>query len=533
MTAKSDISKYQKVLARFLEKARASREQHILDLFESETDRLDRLSLELGSLYFDFSRHRFALSALPALGELVQASGLKEKRASMFAGEVINPTEQRAVFHTALRAAPDKRLNLGAGENVSDEIQQTLQRMREFSTSVRDGQWRGAGGERITDIINVGIGGSQLGPLLACDALEEFSDPAMRIHFLANIDPLAWSRIQRRVTAGKTMVVIASKSWKTIETARNAQAVRQWLIDSGIPESELHHHLVGVTANPEGARAFGLSDEGIFPFRDWVGGRYSLWSAIGLPVMLMIGPANFDAMLSGAREMDEHFLNAPWDQNAPVLMAALSLWNAAALGSQTEAVIPYTQALARLPAYLQQLQMESNGKSVDLEGNRLLTGSSPVIWGEPGTDAQHSFFQSLHQGTQVQPVDFVLLKTPTTDPEGRGIGLLANALAQSEALLHGQASPDDPHRRYDGNRPSTTILLDALTPASFGSLIALYEHKTASLGWMLRINSFDQWGVELGKKIAAKHEALMTDGSTDQVEALDPSTRQLLARLRA
>ncbi|MFK7963222.1 MAG: glucose-6-phosphate isomerase [Burkholderiaceae bacterium] len=533
MTENTGNNDYQQALSQFLEAANASADQPILGLFDTEPDRLDSLSFEVGPAYFDFSRHRLPLPSLPAIEKLVTHCGLNDKRAAMFAGETINPTEQRAVFHVALRAAPDQQMRLGTGgELVSDEIQHTLERMRTFSAAVRDGQWLGASGQRITDIVNVGIGGSQLGPLLACDALEEFTDPAMRVHFLANIDPMAWSRIKRRINADTTMVVIASKSWKTIETARNAQAVRQWLLDSGIAESALHRHLVGVTANPEGARAFGLSDDGIFPFRDWVGGRYSLWSAIGLPVMLMIGPANFDAMLTGARQMDQHFLNAPWDKNAPVLMAALSLWNAAALKSQTEAVIPYTQALARLPAYLQQLQMESNGKSVDLEGERLLTGSSPVIWGEPGTDAQHSFFQSLHQGTQVQPVDFVLLKDSCEDAEGRGLGLLANALAQSEALLHGQVSPEDPHRRYDGNRPSSTILLDELTPETFGFLIALYEHKTAALGWMLRINSFDQWGVELGKKIATKHEALLRASPGDATPDLDPSTRRLLEKLR-
>lgn len=532
MTANAPTD-YTNALKALIATARSQGDQSILTLFDQEEDRLGQLSLELGNLYIDLSRHRFPLTAMAQAGALVASSDLAKQRARMFAGEEINYTEHRAVFHVALRAAASDSKTLGAnGPNVSPEIHETLQRMRTFSADVRQGKWLGATGKRITDIVNIGIGGSQLGPLLACDALQELSDPNLQVHFLANIDPMAWGRIEKHITAETTLVVIASKSWRTIETARNAKAVRDWLVAQGISEDKLKHHLVGVTANPEGARAFGLTDEAIFPFRDWVGGRYSLWSAIGLPVMLMIGPEQFDEMLSGAREMDEHFLNAPWQANAPIMMALLSLWNSVALGSQTEAVIPYTQALARLPAYLQQLQMESNGKSVDQEGNRLITGSSPVIWGEPGTDAQHSFFQSLHQNPQVQPVDFVLVAAQDNDPQGRGIGLLANALAQSEALLHGQASPDDPHRRYDGNRPSSSIVLKQLNAHSFGSLIALYEHKTAALGWLLRINSFDQWGVELGKVIAAKHEALLTGQDTEGLAMLDPSTRALLSRLQ-
>lgn len=506
---------------------------NILELFEQESDRLDRLTFEIGDLYIDLSRHRFPVRAIAQALQLVQTSGLTDQRRQMYAGDPINFTEKRAVFHVALRAAAGRNCTLGAdGTNVSPEVHETLGRMRDFSEAVRSGQWRGASGKKITDIVNVGIGGSQLGPLLACDALREAADPSLKVHFLANIDPTAWERIKTGIHAESTLIVIASKSWKTIETARNAQAVRDWLIASGIPAGQLGQHLVGVTANPEGAREFGLIDEAIFPFRDWVGGRYSLWSAIGLPVMLMIGPDGFDAMLAGARQMDEHFEQAPTESNAPLMMAVLSLWNQIALGSQTEAVIPYSQALARLPAYLQQLQMESNGKSVDRDGARLSVGASPVIWGEPGTDAQHSFFQSLHQGPQVQPVDFVLVASPADDPQLRGLGLLANALAQSEALLHGQPSPDDPHRRYDGNRPSSTLLLRALNPHNFGALIALYEHKTAALGWLLRINSFDQWGVELGKKIAAKHESLLQGGQNPDGSALDPSTNALLERLR-
>ncbi|MEZ5661220.1 MAG: hypothetical protein R3E83_22745 [Burkholderiaceae bacterium] len=368
--------------------------------------------------------------------------------------------------------------------------------------------------------------------MLACDALNEFADPAITVHFLANIDPEAWRRIAMRADPHETVAIIASKSWRTVETARNARAVRDWFLDAGIGEHELQDHLVGVTANPAGAQAFGLSDQAIFPFRDWVGGRYSLWSAIGLPVAIAIGGQGFDQMLAGAHAMDRHFRETPWQRNAPLLMALLSLWNADAVGAQTEAVIPYAQALSRLPAYLQQLQMESNGKRVRRHGEPLEAPASPVIWGEPGTDAQHSFFQSLHQGPQAQPVEFILVKPARFDAHERAIGLLANGIAQAEALLHGQADVDDPHKVYPGNRPSSTILMPRLDPWHFGALIALYEHKTAALGWLLDINSFDQWGVELGKKIATKHEALL-GGATDPMKvALDPSIAALHRQLR-
>lgn len=523
---------YRAAVARLRNEARAAAGTSILALFDAEADRLARLSFDVAGLHIDLSRQRLPSAACDALGEVVEASGLAERRAAMFAGESVNATEGRAAFHVALRAPAGTPRRLGAdGPEVAAEVDGTLARMRDFARRVREGEWAGAHGRPITDVVNVGIGGSQLGPLLACDALAAYRHPRLRTHFLANIDPDAWTRIKGSLAPDTTLVVIASKSWRTVETARNAQAVRDWLIDGGVDEPDLSKHLVGVTANPDGARRFGLADEGIFPFSDWVGGRYSLWSAIGLPVMLSIGPQGFDAMLAGAHAMDVHFADEPWQRNAPLMMALLTLWNADALGSQTEAVIPYAQALARLPAYLQQLQMESNGKSVDIDGEPILTPPAPVIWGEPGTDAQHSFFQQLHQGPQPQPVDFVLVQPGPNDPQDRGLGLAANALAQAEALLRGAPDADDPHRRHEGNRPSSTILLEALDPACLGALLALYEHKTAALGWLMRINSFDQWGVELGKQVATRHEALLADPHAD-LARLDPSTADLLARMR-
>ena len=523
---------YPTAVARLRQAARAAADTRILDLFEREADRLACLSFDVAGLHVDLSRQRLPLAAFEAFGELVSASGLVERRAAMFAGEPVNATEARAAFHVALRAPAGTPRLLGAGgPDVAPEVDETLARLRDFARRVREGEWTGAHGRPITDVVNVGIGGSQLGPLLACDALAAYRHPRLRTHFLANIDPDAWARLKSSLVPDTTLVVIASKSWRTLETARNAQAVRDWLVDAGIEAPDLARHLVGVTANPEGARAFGLADEGIFPFSDWVGGRYSLWSAIGLPVMLAIGPQGFDAMLAGAHAVDRHFLAEPWQRNAPLMMALLTLWNADALGSQTEAVIPYAQALARLPAYLQQLQMESNGKSVDLDGAPILTPAAPVVWCEPGTDAQHSFFQQLHQGPQPQPVDFVLVQPAPNDPQDRGLGLAANALAQAEALLRGAADAEDPHRRYPGNRPSSTILLEALDPSCFGALLALYEHKTAALGWLMRINSFDQWGVELGKQLALQLAPAVA-GDAEAASAQDASTQSLIAYYR-
>ena len=525
-------SSYHDALLGFRAAAREARSLRIVDLFAADPGRVASLSYRIGKLHIDLSRNRLPATAHEVMDRLVAASGLAARRAAMFAGEAVNVTERRAAFHVALRAATGTPMRLGeGGEDVALEVRETLERMRRFATRVRDATWRGARGDPITDVVNVGIGGSQLGPLLACQALQAHAHPRIQTHFLANVDPDAWDALAPRLDPARTLIVIASKSWRTLETARNAAAVRDWLLRAGIARADLKKHLVGVTANPDGAREFGLDGEAIFPFRDWVGGRFSLWSAIGLPVMLAIGPDAFDALLAGARRIDEHFLAQPWSRNAPAMMALTTLWNADAVGSQTEAVIPYAQALGRLPAYLQQLQMESNGKGVDIDGAPLACPPAPVIWGEPGTDAQHSFFQSLHQSPQAQPVDFVLVKASHLDAEGRALALASNALAQAEALLVGRPDAADPHRRYDGNRPSSTILLDALDPEAFGSLIALYEHKTAALGWLMRINSFDQWGVELGKEIAERHEAMLSGNAAPDAQ-LNPSIAALMAQLR-
>ncbi len=543
-----DALAYRAVFAGIESRAAAASALSIRALLAGEPDRLQRFGLQAAGLHLDLSRALMSGADLDALVGLARAAAIEAKRDAMLAGATVNHTEGRPALHTALRRDPRRPLVVG-GADLMQQVADALRQMRGFADRVRNGQWRGASGRLITDVVNIGIGGSQLGPLLACEALREFAHPRLRVHFLSNIDPGCWDAIRPQLDAASTLVVVASKSWRTIETARNADAVRRWLRASGIDEAGLARHLVGVTANVAGARAFGLADEGIFPFRDWVGGRFSLWSAIGLPVMLSIGPDAFERMLAGARAMDEHFASAPIERNAPMRLALHSVWNRLALGSNSEPVIPYCDALRRLPAYLQQLQMESNGKSVDIDGSALAWQTMPVTWGEAGTDAQHSFFQALHQGTARHPVEFVLSVPARPDPEGRDLSLLANALAQAEGLMNGRDLQDShaeliaqgmapqeaariaPHRVHTGNRPSSVILLDRLTPDTFGALVALYEHKTAALGWLWRVNSFDQWGVELGKQLAGPIEALLS-GTAPLPATMDRSTADLVGRLR-
>ncbi len=529
-------------------RARTAGEVEIEALLRGEPDRRQRLSLDAAGLHLDLTRHRLPADALDALLALAGATSVAVRRDAMYAGEPVNFTERRPALHVALRdparpgadgsRADDPRAGIAA------EVADTLDRMARFCDAVRSGAWRGATGRPIGDIVHVGIGGSHLGPQLACEALARYAHPRLHCHFLSNVDPQAFDRAVSGLEPATTLAIVASKSWHTLETARNAQALRRWFADGGIGHDALRHHLVGVTANVDAATAFGLAPESIFPFRDWVGGRYSLWSAIGLPAMLSIGPEHFRAMLAGAHAMDRHFAEAPLAANAPVLMALVSLWNSLALPGSTELVVPYSDALRSLTAWLQQLQMESNGKRIGRDGAPVAWPTAPVVWGGPGTDVQHSFFQALHQGTGVHPVEFVVVVPSGHDPEGRGNALLANALAQREALLHGrsgsQGGPKDgngmdwlaAHRACPGNRPSSLVLLDCLDPARFGALLALYEHKTATLGWLWDIDSFDQWGVELGKLLATDIEPLL-DPARALPADLSPDLRTLIERIRA
>lgn len=525
----------------------------IASLLQDEGDtRAERLIIEAAGLVVDLSRQRLPLAALPALAELVEAARLAQWRDAMLAGEPVNLSEQRAALHTALRAAPelppDGSPDALPGSppatthpyppaDVRVEVAQTLARMQKVSDAVRSGRWRGASGRPISDVVHVGIGGSQLGPQLACEALAVYAHRRLGIQFLGNVDPQAWQRVRADLNPETTLFIIASKSWRTPETARNAEAVRQWLIEGGIDEGSLNSHLLGVTSNRDAARQFGIADEHLFSCPDWVGGRYSLWGAIGLPLMIAVGPDHFDALLGGARAMDVHFQTAAPLANAPMMLALVSAWNARLLPRATEVVIPYSDRLRRLPAHLQQLQMESNGKSTLANGKVASPyAAMPAIWGEPGTESQHSFFQALHQGPIEHAIDFILVERDAagSDPWHRDRALLANAVAQAGALAIGHAE-GALERHHPGNRPVTLIHLPTLEPATLGALIALYEHKTASLGWLWGINPFDQWGVELGKKLAEAYEAMLDPdrpAPDSGADAKDAASRRTILRLR-
>jgi glucose-6-phosphate isomerase len=514
-----------------------SRALPLTSILASEPERTKHLVISAAELRIDFSRQRLPATALPTLASLANQACLTAWRDAMFRGEWVNSSERRPALHTALRD-PDARLTPSLDSEVSATVRNTLTRMREVSEQVRSGQWRGATGRPISDILHVGIGGSQLGPELACEALHQFAHPRLRVHFLGNIDPDRWARLSLDLNPLTTLVIVASKSWRTPETARNAQAVQQWLLDGGVASNALGGHLVAVSSNLDAARSLGVDAHNIFPCPDWVGGRYSLWGAVGLPIMLQIGADAFEAMLAGALAMDRHFTTAPCLENAPMMLALISAWNASLLQSGTEAVIPYSDALRRFAAHLQQLQMESNGKSVTALGQPVGRPTMPVVWGEPGTDSQHSFFQALHQGVAVHPVDMVIVGgAADSDPWLRARALRANAVAQAQALSLGH-DDGDPQRVHPGGRPVTLIHLSRLDPAGLGALIALYEHKTACLGWLWGLNPFDQWGVELGKRLAVDMETRLGALSPEaaigaDLPEIDAATRSTLDYFRS
>jgi glucose-6-phosphate isomerase len=515
----------------------AAREHSIAQLLDDEGPaRALRLRLDAAGLQLDLTRQRLPLRALPAFAQLAQSAMIEAWRDAMFAGLEVNPSERRAALHCALRASPGVPFPASRND-VNPQVQSTLARMRAVSESVRNGQWRGSSGRPISDVVHVGIGGSQLGPQCACDALGSIAHPRIRIHFLGNIDPQTWHRISAELNPLTTLFIIASKSWRTPETARNAQAARDWLIASGVAPGALAHHVLAVSSNVSAACEFGIDPDHVFECPEWVGGRYSMWGAVGLPLMISIGPAQFDTMLAGARAMDDHFRSAPVMQNAPMMLALVSAWNARLLDHATEVVIPYSDRLRRLPAHLQQLQMESNGKTVRWDSSGPAHHAAmPVIWGEPGTESQHSFFQALHQGPIGHSIEFILVERQAEQPDAwqRDRALVANALAQARALSFGHQD-NRPERQHPGNRPVSLIHLQALDPAHFGALVALYEHKTVTLGWLWGINPFDQWGVELGKRLAERFECLLDPegpGGDASMEGLDSATLESLARWR-
>jgi glucose-6-phosphate isomerase len=515
---------------------------HLRELFEKDPRRGERLTVDAAGIYLDYSKNRVTDETLRLLLQLADESGLRARIDAMFGGEKINASENRAVLHVALRA-PKGQSILVDGENVVPGVHAVLDRMANFSNRVRDGAWLGHTGKRIRNVINIGIGGSDLGPVMAYEALKYYSGRAMSFRFVSNVDGTDFAEATHDLDPAETLFIISSKTFTTLETMTNAQSARTWtLAGLGGDQRSVAKHFVAVSTNAKEVTKFGIDTANMFGFWDWVGGRYSMDSAIGLSTMLAVGPDHFRAMLEDFHEMDEHFCTAPWEQNLPVLMGLLAIWYNNFFGAQTAAVLPYEQYLKRFPAYLQQLTMESNGKRVTLEGKTVAYETGPIYWGEPGTNGQHSFYQLIHQGTRLIPCDFIgFHRTLNRLGEQHDI-LLANIFAQGEALAFGKTADEVkeegsadwlvPHRVFEGNRPSNTILLDRLTPAALGKLVALYEHSVFTQGTIWGIDSFDQWGVELGKVLAQRIIPELTSESEPRLSH-DSSTNALVRRYRA
>jgi glucose-6-phosphate isomerase len=519
----------------------AIRDVHLRELFAADPERGTRMTASGGSLFLDYSKHRATPETIALLVSLARACGLVERRKAMFEGEKINLTEHRAVLHTALRAPRDATITVD-GVNVVPLVHEVLDRMRAFATAVRDGSWKGFTGRRIRSIVNIGIGGSDLGPAMAYRALAHYTQRDLTMRFVSNVDGTDFVEATRDLDPAETLFIVSSKTFTTIETMTNAARAREWSVSALGDQRAVARHFVAVSTNERAVREFGIDPANMFGFWDWVGGRYSMDSAIGLSTMIAIGPDGFRDMLGGMRAMDEHFRDAPLEQNLPVLHAMLGIWYTDFFGTQSAAVLPYDQYLARFPSYLQQLIMESNGKSVTLSGARVRYATSPVIWGEPGTNGQHSFHQLLHQGTPLVPVDFIGFMRSLNPAKAQHDLLMANLFAQAAALAFGKSAeevraegtPESlvPHRVFEGNRPSSVILASLLTPATLGALIALYEHSVFTQGVVWDIDSFDQWGVELGKTLATRIAADLAPGA-DTTPAHDSSTNALISRYRA
>ena len=510
-------------------------------LFTQDAKRGGRFTVEAAGLFLDYSKNRVTDETLKLLLRLAEESNLRAKRDAMFGGEKINITEKRAVLHVALRSPRDATI-LVDGKNVVPEVHAVLDKMEAFSNRLRSGEWKGHTGKRIRNVVNIGIGGSDLGPVMAYEALKNYSERTMTFRFVSNVDGIDLVEATRDLDPAETLFIVSSKTFTTLETMTNAESARDWLLNglSG-DRSAVAKHFVAVSTNAEKVSAFGIDTANMFGFWDWVGGRYSMDSAIGLSTMIAIGPDNFRAMLDGFHQMDEHFRTAPFEKNLPVLMGLLSVWYNEFFGAQTLAVLPYENYLKRFPAYLQQLTMESNGKHVTLDGKSVTYDTGPIYWGEPGTNGQHSFYQLIHQGTRLIPCDFIAFAHALT-PLGRHHDmLLANVMAQTEALAFGKTSEEVkaegtpewlvPHRVFDGNRPSNTILADRLTPETLGKLVALYEHAVFTQGVIWNINSFDQWGVELGKALAQRIIPELESQSEPKLKH-DSSTNNLIRRYR-
>jgi glucose-6-phosphate isomerase len=519
----------------------AMRSHHLRELFAHDPTRGERMTAEAAGVFLDYSKNRVDKETLRLLVDLAEQSGLRERIDAMFRGEKINVTEKRAVLHVALRAPKGASIMVD-GQNVVPEVHRVLDKMAAFADRIRSGEWKGHTGKRIRNVINIGIGGSDLGPVMAYEALKHYSDHAMTFRFVSNVDGTDFAEATRDLDAAETLFIISSKTFTTLETMTNAQSARDWSLRGlGGDAKAVAKHFVAVSTNAEKVAEFGIDTANMFEFWDWVGGRYSMDSAIGLSTMLAIGPDHFRAMLGGFHAIDEHFRTAPFDRNLPVLMGLLSVWYNDFFGAQTVAVLPYEQYLKRFPAYLQQLTMESNGKHVTLSGTPVDCQTGPIFWGEPGTNGQHSFYQLIHQGTRLIPCDFIAFGH-ALNPLGRHHDLLlANVFAQTEALAFGktpeqvkaEGTPDwlVPHRVFEGNRSSNTILMDRLTPAALGKLVALYEHSVFTQGAIWDIDSFDQWGVELGKVLAQRIIPEL-EGKSEPKLAHDSSTNNLIRRYR-
>ncbi len=516
------------------------RELHLRKLFADDPKRGERMTAEAVGIYFDYSKHRITDETLRLLLQLAQESGLRARIDAMFRGEKINVTEKRAVLHVALRA-PKGQSIIVDGEDVVPKVHAVLDKMADFSTRVRSGEWKGHTGKPIRNIINIGIGGSDLGPVMAYEALRHYSQRDLTFRFVSNIDGTDFAEATRDLDAEETLFIISSKTFTTLETMTNAHTARDWALKTLKHPAAVARHFVAVSTNVGEVAKFGIDTANMFEFWDWVGGRYSMESAIGLSTMIAIGPENFRAMLDGFHQMDEHFRTAPFERNLPVLMGLLGLWYNNFFGAQTIAVLPYEQYLKRFPAYLQQLTMESNGKHVKLDGSEVVGQTGPIYWGEPGTNGQHSFYQLIHQGTKLIPCDFIGFVQPL-NPLGRHHDLLlANVFAQAEALAFGKTPQEVraentpawlvPHRTFEGNRPSSTILLERLSPVALGKLVALYEHSVFTQGAIWGIDSFDQWGVELGKALAVRIISELETGAKGQLNH-DSSTNILIRRYR-
>jgi len=514
---------------------------HLRQLFSDDPKRGQRMAVEAVGLYLDYSKNRVTDETLKLLLQLAAESGLRARIDSMFSGEKINITEKRAVLHVALRAPKGESIFVD-GKNVVPEVHAVLDRMSEFSDRVRSGEWKGHTGKRVRNVVNIGIGGSDLGPVMAYEALKHYSERSITFRFVSNVDGTDFAEAVQDLDPAETLFIVSSKTFTTLETMTNAQTARAWsLTGLGGDEKSVAKHFVAVSTNATEVSKFGIDTANMFGFWDWVGGRYSMDSAIGLSTMIAVGPENFRAMLSGFHEMDEHFRTAPFDANLPVLIGLLAVWNNDFLGADTVAVLPYEQYLKRFPAYLQQLTMESNGKHVTLDGKAINKDTGPIYWGEPGTNGQHSFYQLIHQGTRLIPCDFIGF-AKALNPLGRHHDmLLANVFAQAEALAFGktpeqvkaEGTPDwlVPHRVFEGNRPSNTILAERLNPDTLGKLIALYEHSVFTQGVVWNIDSFDQWGVELGKVLAQRIIPEL-DNPAEPVLNHDSSTSTLIRRYR-